>query len=99
MQEEERNIVELIGEDGVPILFEHLLTLEHGSASYILLTPAEAETPDEEGSVVIMRIGKDADGTDCYIVEDDEDVLEAVFARFMEIMEQEEEDEDEDEES
>lgn len=94
---EARNIVELIGEDGTPVLFEHLMTLEHGKKRYILVTPVEPETPDEEGAVVIMRIDAEADGTDCYIIEEDEATLDAVFDQFMSIIE-DEEDDDEDEE-
>lgn len=93
MEHDESNVVELIGEDGTPVLFEHLMTLEHGDNAYILLTPAEPETPDEEGSVIIMRIDKDDQGEDCYILEEDEAILEEVFGRFMSIMEEEDEDE------
>lgn len=96
MNSEKENVVELIGEDGTPVLFEHLMTLEHGEETYVLLTPAEPETPDEEGAVVIMRIETEADGEDCYVIEENEAVLEEVFGRFMEIVESEEE-EDEDE--
>ena len=88
MLNEENNTVELIGEDGTPVQFDHLMTLEHGEHTYILLTPTEPETPDEEGSVVIMRIDEDADGEDCYVVEEDETVLEPVFNRFLELMEE-----------
>ncbi len=95
--EEMENVVELIGEDGTPVNFEHLMTLDHKGHSYILLTPVEPETPDEEGSVVIMRIDKDKDGQDCYIVEEDEAVLETVFGKFLEAMEEEDEEEDEEE--
>ena len=97
MEHEESNVVELIGEDGTPVLFEHLMTLEHGNNHFVLLTPVEPETPDEEGSVVIMRIAKDDEGQDCYIVEDDEAVLEEVFGRFLEIMDSEDLDDEEDE--
>ena len=92
MEHNEDNVVELIGEDGTPVHFEHLMTLAHGGRSYILVTPVEPETPDEEGSVVIMRIDKDANGEDCYIIEEDEAVLDAVFTQFLEIMEEDGED-------
>lgn len=91
MEHDEDRIVELIGEDGTPVNFEHLMTLEHGNNTYIFLTPTEPETEDEEGSVVIMRIDEDENGEDCYIVEEDEAILEEVFGRFLELMEDEEE--------
>lgn len=94
MEQDER-IVEMIGEDGTPVQFEHLMTLEHGESLYLLLTPAEPETPDEEGAVVIMRIDTDDSGEDCYVVEEDEEILESVFARFMAILEEDDGDEGE----
>lgn len=99
MEHTEDNVVELIGEDGTPVLFEHLTTLAHGDKSYVLLTPAEPETPDEEGAVVIMRIDEGEEGEeDCYIVEEDEKILEDVFGRFMAIIEAEENEETEEDE-
>jgi Protein of unknown function (DUF1292). len=94
MEHDESNVVSLIGEDGEAVEFEHLMTLEHKDCSYILLTPAEPETPDEEGSVVIMRIDKDESGEDCYIVEENEEILDTVFNRFLELMDEEEDEEE-----
>lgn len=89
MEQDENRIVELIGEDGTPVSFEHLMTLEYKGLLYILLTPTEPETPDEEGSVVIMRVDRDEQGEDCYIIEEDESVLEAVFEEFLDLTEEE----------
>lgn len=94
MDHEESNVVELIGEDGTPVLFEHLMTLEHKGNSYVLLTPVEPENPDEEGSVVILRISRDEAGEDVYVVEEDELVLDTVFNRFLELVDDEELDEE-----
>lgn len=82
------HIVELVGDDGTPVSFEHLMTLEHEKQMYIMLTPSEPETPDEEGMVVIMRIMTDDSGEDCYVIEEDESVLDVVFNRFLELMEE-----------
>lgn len=94
MDNEENRTVELIGEDGVPVLFDHLMTLEHAGRLYVLLTPTQPETPDEEGAVIIMRIDTDDQGEDCYIVEEDEAIVDAVFERFMDITEEEEAEDD-----
>ena len=87
-------IVELIGDDGEAVKFEHLMTLEHGDDLFVLLTPVEPETADEEGSVVVMRIDEDESGEDCYVIEEDEAVQEAVFNRFLDML-NEADDEDE----
>ena len=70
------------------------MTLDHKGKAYILLTPVEPETEDEEGSVVIMRIDRDDAGEECYMIEEDEDVCDAVFDRFVEIMDEEDEEDD-----
>ena len=94
MEHDEDRIVELTADDGSVVKFEHLLTLDHKGRSYILLTPVEPETEDEEGSVVIMRIDRDDAGEECYMIEEDEDVCDAVFDRFVEIMDEEDEEHD-----
>ncbi|MCL1796211.1 MAG: DUF1292 domain-containing protein [Clostridia bacterium] len=83
--ETDDRIVELIGDDGEVVKFEHLMTLEHGDDLFVLLTPVEPETADEEGSVLVMRIDADENGDDCYVIEEDDAVQEAVFNRFLDI--------------
>lgn len=89
MDNHESHMVELVGEDGTPVTFEHLMTLEYEKQMYIMLTPSEPETPDEEGMVVIMRIAKDDKDEDCYVIEEDEEVLEVVFNRFLDLVDEE----------
>lgn len=86
---EENNIVELVDENGETVAFEHLATLEHDGGMYIALMLIEDEENDEEGEVVIMKIEQDEDGNECYVCEDDENVQEAVFEKFLALMEEE----------
>ena len=97
-EEEEDNFVELVDENGETVRFEHLATLDYEDECYIvlMLPEEELEEDEEEGGVVIMKVLKDDEGNDYYEYVDDEDVANAVFARFEELME-EDEDEDEDE--
>ena len=39
--EEQNNIVELIDEDGKTLIFEYLMTLDHGENEYVILVPLE----------------------------------------------------------
>ncbi len=94
---EESNIIELIDENGESVSFEHLATLEHEGGYYIALMVLDEEhhEEDDEGEVVIMKIEQDDDGNECYVYVEDEDVQEAVFDKFLQLMEEEEaEDED-----
>lgn len=92
---EESNIIELIDEDGESVSFEHLATLEHEGNYYIALMVLDEENQDdEEGEVVIMKIEQDDEGNECYVYVEDEDVQEAVFDKFLQLMEEEEDEED-----
>ena len=98
-EEEElpEGIIELTDEDGVTSQFEYLTTVEHEGKLYVvlMLLDEEAEMDDDEGEVIILEIQKDENGEDVYASVDDDAVSDAVFQKFLEIVdEQDEEDED-----
>mgnify|MGYP005816660635 FL=1 len=84
---EDDDIVELIDEDGQSVRFEHLMTLEHEGELYVMLTALEATPDTDEDEVFILRIEKDAQGEDCYVTVDDENILQAVFEKFVRLSE------------
>lgn len=102
MSETQENIVELIGEDGEAVSFEHLMTLDYEGNNYIVLTPVPEDDQSEEADVIIMRVSKDENDVDCYLLVEDEAILQAVFDRFVELIEEEDDaipsDEDESDE-
>ena len=83
-------VVELVDEDGQEIAFEHLMTLEHEGRAYICLVPVEPMDDVEEDELIIMRIETDEEGNDFYSTIDDEDELDAVFEKYLEIAEADE---------
>ena len=90
-------IIELTDEDGVTSQFEYLTTVEHEGKLYVvlMLLDEEAEQDDDEGEVIILEIQKDENGEDVYASVDDDGISDAVFQKFLEIVdEQDEEDED-----
>lgn len=93
---EESNIIELVDDEtGETVAFEHLATLEHEGGMYIaLMLINEEDEDDEEGEVVIMQIETDDEGNECYVSVEDENVQEAVFEKFLQLMEEEDEGED-----
>lgn len=99
MSETQENIVELIGEDGEAVSFEHLMTLEYEENKYIVLTPVSEDEQSEEADVIIMRVSTDEEGVDCYLLEEDEAILQAVFDRFVELIEKEDDAPSEEEET
>ena len=80
--EQDDDLVELIGEDGEKTVFEHLATLEYKGESYLALCDPEAD--DEELEVFILKIEQDENGEDVYTVPDD-DVADAVFNHLVEL--------------
>ena len=100
-EDQENNIIELVDENGETVQFEHLATLEHEGEYYIALMVLDDEhhQEDDEGEVVIMKIAKDEGGEECYEYVEDEDLQEAVFEKFLQLMQEQEtfvEEEDED---
>ncbi len=90
MDDQARNLVELVDEEGKTVQFEHLMTLEHEGKEYVMLTALESTDDSEEDEVFILRIDQDGKGEDCYVTVDDEDILQAVFEKFVAICEQDE---------
>lgn len=92
--EEEDNIVELTDEDGVVTKFEYLTTIEHEDAEYVVLMVLNedgTEPEGDDGEVVILQIEQDENGEDIYVSVEDDDVSQAVFEKFMELMDAEDE--------
>ena len=88
--DERENIVELVDDEtGESVVFEHLATLEHEGDMYIaLMLPEDVESDDDEGEVIIMKIDQDEDGNECYVSVEDDALQEAVFEKFLALMEE-----------
>lgn len=86
-------IIELTDEDGVTSQFEYLTTIDHEGELYVvLMLLEEEEQDDEEGEVLILKIEKDPDtDEDIYVTVDDESISQAVFEKFLAMVEEEEE--------
>lgn len=92
--DERENIVELVDDEtGETVVFEHLATLEHEGDMYIaLMLPEDVESDDDEGEVIIMKIDQDEDGNECYVSVEDDALQEAVFEKFLALMEEDDAD-------
>ena len=86
-------IIELTDEDGVTSQFEYLTTIDHEGELYVVLMLLDdEETDDEEGEVLILKIEKDPETQeDIYVSVDDDEVSQAVFDKFMAMMDEEDE--------
>lgn len=92
MENEERQLIETVDEDGNVINFELYDIVEVEGKEYALLLPAEAEEEDsEDGEIVLMRLTKDGEDYLFETIEDDEE-----FDKVEAYIQSLEEDEDED---
>ena len=94
-EEEElpEGIIELTDEDGVTSQFEYLTTIDHEGELYVVLMLLDDENQDdEEGEVLILKIEKDPEtDEDIYVCVDDDAISQAVFDKFLAMMDEEEE--------
>ena len=86
-------IIELTDEDGVTTRFEYLTTIDHEGELYVVLMVLnDEEQDDEEGEVLILKIEKDPEtDEDIYVSVDNDDISQAVFDKFLAMMDEEEE--------
>ena len=87
---EREDIIELVDEDGNEVSFEHLMTLEHKSKSYILLVPLDPMEDVAEDEMVILQIETDEDGNDYYASVEDDALVNEVFEEYLSIAEADE---------
>ena len=87
---EREHVVELLDEDNQIVRFEHLMTLEHEGEDYVLLSPLDDLVEAEDGDVIIMRI-ENQDDQDVYVGIEDDELLETIFQKYLEIVENDEE--------
>lgn len=86
-------IIELTDEDGVTTQFEYLTTIDHEGELYVvLMVLGDEQQDDEEGEVLILKIEKDPEtDEDIYVSVDDDAISQAVFDKFLAMMDEEEE--------
>jgi len=94
---EPNDLIEFVDEEGESAQFEHLMTIEHDNDYYLILMTAESAVNEasEEGEIVIMKIVQDANDEECYTPVEDEQVLNAVYEKFIKAIEEEEDEETE----
>ena len=89
----------LTDEDGKEEEFEHLATIDYEGETYMAMTPANPEEESDETEIVIFKVEEDEEsGEDILVTVDDEDTLDAVFEKFLEMDEEEESEEESSEE-
>lgn len=91
----EENYIYFTDEDGTESPYEMWDVIEYEGVQYAVLLPADADEADEEDNIevtILKLVSGDDDQFDFEDVQSDE-VLDAVFAIFLEHMDEEDEEE------
>mgnify|MGYP000333785333 FL=1 len=93
MENDEKQLIETVDEEGNVINFELFDIIEVDEQEYALLLPAEAEEEEsEEGEIVLMRLTKDGEDYLFETIEDDEEFKKV--EEYIKTMEDEEDEEE-----
>ena len=87
------DFVVLTDDEGNSFELEHLDTLEIDDETYMAFLPADMSEDDEDFGIIILKVIEE-DGEEIFGSVDDEDELNRVYERFMEILFDEEETEE-----
>ena len=87
---EQDNIIELVDENDNPIRFEHIMTVQFEGEDYVLLAPVDPTEDMEEDEVLVLKIDNDENGEEIYVSVDDDELVQKVFEKYLEIVESEE---------
>lgn len=85
------NIIELVDENDNPVRFEHIMTLQYEKEDYVLLAPVDPTEDMEDDEVLVLRIDNDENGDEIYVSVEDDEVVQKVFEKYLEIVESDEE--------
>jgi uncharacterized protein YrzB (UPF0473 family) len=94
--ENEEGIIELVDEEGGKERFIFLTTLEHDGRQFAVLTPEDSSGGEkDEEPIVILELLDSDNGEDMDLVTiDDDELAEAVFNEYLEMIEEEDGEED-----
>jgi uncharacterized protein YrzB (UPF0473 family) len=89
---EDEKVIELVDDEGTKERFIFLTSLEHEGRNFAVLTPEEADDEDEEAIIVLELLESDENAEQMELVSVDDDALaEAVFNKYVEMVEEDEE--------
>ncbi len=92
MENEERQLIETVDEEGKVINFELFDIVEVDNQEYALLLPADDDEDSEDSEIILMRLTKDGEDYLFETIEDDEE-----FNKVEEYIKTLEDEEDEEE--
>ena len=81
---DERITLSANGED---IDFDVIAAIAYKGDFYVILQPVELLEDMEEDEALVFKVVVDEDGTDSYIIETDDEIIDAVFEEYNRLLE------------
>ena len=85
------DFVTISDDEGNDYILEHLDSIEVDDTFYIAFLPTDIDEEDEDYGLIILKVVEE-DGEEILASVDDEEVLDDIYARFMERLLDDEED-------
>ena len=86
------DFITLTDEEGNEFEMEHLGTLEYNGTVYMAFVPADMDEEDEDFGLILLKV-VEKDGEELLADIDDENELDTVYEKFMEVLFEDEDEE------
>ena len=82
----EDDIITLQSADGETIDFTEIAGIAHEGCFYAILQPVIPLEGMDENEALVFKVTKGEDGNDCFGIELDDDIIDAVFAEYNRLL-------------
>ena len=86
------DFITLTDDEGYEFEVEHLDTLEYNGTVYMAFVPADMDEDDEDFGLILLKV-VEKDGEELLADIDDENELDTVYEKFMEVLFEDEDEE------
>ena len=90
MNYNEEDIITLTGADGTEVDFVEIAGIALNRNFYVILQPVELIEGMDEDEALVFKVSRNADGSDRFEIELDDDVIAAVFDEYNRLLDEQE---------
>ena len=90
MSYNEEDIITLTGADGTEVDFVEIAGIALNRNFYVILQPVELIEGMDEDEALVFKVSRNADGSDRFEIELDDDIIAAVFDEYNRLLDEQE---------
>lgn len=88
--EEDDDIITLTSADGEEIDFVEIAGIAHEGNFYVILQPVELLDNMDDDEALVFKVSRNSDGSDKFEIVLEEEIIDAVFEKYNELLDEEE---------